>query len=303
MFGPLWLQRSASICLDSLCPCWWASALTNSACLLPSGLVFVIPNLVPDKQRNCHHSVQSSRRSFRAVPAEQPGNSALLINPSLFYVFSAQGANERRSRTWPCKLAPWQTHLSPPFSLSLWFSVFTDLDTPVLTVHQTISDVRGNYYQEKTVFLRCTVNSNPPARFIWKRGNMLIEQSKDIGVDIYEPLYTQVHTDTYAAPTRCHFTLLILEEMPDKNLFAKFYPYLTLPLAFSTKKPQTNKKKTQMGPCPNVTMNSLKALRDQKYTLTPNLVFVVWYLFYANINITFSQLLCILLLLVEPEMI
>ncbi|KAK5915093.1 hypothetical protein CesoFtcFv8_000721 [Champsocephalus esox] len=71
---------------------------------------------------------------------------------------------------------------------------FADLDIPVLTVHQTISDVRGSYYQEKTVFLRCTVNSNPPARFIWKRGNMLIEQSKDNGVDIYEPLYTQGET-------------------------------------------------------------------------------------------------------------
>ncbi|KAK1791025.1 hypothetical protein P4O66_002076 [Electrophorus voltai] len=69
-----------------------------------------------------------------------------------------------------------------------------DLDTPVLTVHQTISDVRGNYYQEKTVFLRCTVNSNPPARFIWKRANTPIEQSKDNGVDIYEPLYTQGET-------------------------------------------------------------------------------------------------------------
>uniref|UniRef100_A0A673JLW2 MAM domain containing glycosylphosphatidylinositol anchor 1 n=1 Tax=Sinocyclocheilus rhinocerous TaxID=307959 RepID=A0A673JLW2_9TELE len=65
---------------------------------------------------------------------------------------------------------------------------------PVLTVHQTVGDVRGNYYQEKTVFLRCTVNSNPPARFIWKRGNKPIEQSKDNGVDIYEPLYTQGET-------------------------------------------------------------------------------------------------------------
>ncbi|KAM9476806.1 MAM domain-containing glycosylphosphatidylinositol anchor protein 1 isoform 1-T2 [Clarias gariepinus] len=68
------------------------------------------------------------------------------------------------------------------------------LDKPMLTVHQTISDVRGNYYQEKTVFLRCTVNSNPPARFIWKRANVPIEQSKDNGVDIYEPLYTQGET-------------------------------------------------------------------------------------------------------------
>ncbi|XP_065152190.1 MAM domain-containing glycosylphosphatidylinositol anchor protein 1 isoform X1 [Paramisgurnus dabryanus] len=68
------------------------------------------------------------------------------------------------------------------------------LDKPVLTVHQTVGDVRGNYYQEKTVFLRCTVNSNPPARFIWKRGTRAIEQSKDNGVDIYEPLYTQGET-------------------------------------------------------------------------------------------------------------
>ncbi|KAI1895183.1 hypothetical protein AGOR_G00103670 [Albula goreensis] len=68
------------------------------------------------------------------------------------------------------------------------------LDKPVLTVHQTLSDVRGTYYQEKTVFLRCTVNSNPPVRFIWKRGNQQIEQSKDNGVDIYEPLYTQGET-------------------------------------------------------------------------------------------------------------
>lgn len=85
---------------------------------------------------------------------------------------------------------------------------FADLDTPVLTVHQTISDVRGSYYQEKTVFLRCTVNSNPPARFIWKRGNMLIEQSKDNGVDIYEPLYTQVRRDAGTAPLSCWSVLL-----------------------------------------------------------------------------------------------
>lgn len=85
-----------------------------------------------------------------------------------------------------------------------FLSCSADLDTPVLTVHQTISDVRGSYYQEKTVFLRCTVNSNPPARFIWKRGSMLIEQSKDNGVDIYEPLYTQVHHALNAAESCKH---------------------------------------------------------------------------------------------------
>nr|XP_042704431.1 MAM domain-containing glycosylphosphatidylinositol anchor protein 1 isoform X8 [Chrysemys picta bellii] len=68
------------------------------------------------------------------------------------------------------------------------------LDEPILTIHQTISDVRGSFYQEKTVFLRCTVNSNPPARFIWKRGAETLSHSQDNGVDIYEPLYTQGET-------------------------------------------------------------------------------------------------------------
>ncbi|XP_013875970.1 MAM domain-containing glycosylphosphatidylinositol anchor protein 1 isoform X1 [Austrofundulus limnaeus] len=68
------------------------------------------------------------------------------------------------------------------------------LDVPFLTVHQTTGDIRVGFYHEKTVFLRCTVNSNPPARFIWKRGTRIIEQSKDNGVDIYEPLYTQGET-------------------------------------------------------------------------------------------------------------
>ncbi|XP_042189083.1 MAM domain-containing glycosylphosphatidylinositol anchor protein 1 [Callorhinchus milii] len=69
------------------------------------------------------------------------------------------------------------------------------LDEPVLTVHQSVSDVRGeNYYRERTVFLRCTVNSNPPARFTWKRGTEVVTQNQDEGVDIYEPLYTQGET-------------------------------------------------------------------------------------------------------------
>ncbi|KAM9316897.1 MAM domain-containing glycosylphosphatidylinositol anchor protein 1 [Gastrophryne carolinensis] len=68
------------------------------------------------------------------------------------------------------------------------------LDEPILTIHQTISDVRGSFYQEKTVFLRCTVSSNPPARFIWRRATEILSHSQDNGVDIYEPLYTQGET-------------------------------------------------------------------------------------------------------------
>ncbi|XP_059839057.1 MAM domain-containing glycosylphosphatidylinositol anchor protein 1-like isoform X2 [Hypanus sabinus] len=69
------------------------------------------------------------------------------------------------------------------------------LDEPVLTVHQSVSDVRGeNYYRERTVFLRCTVSSNPPAHFTWKRDGQIVIQKQDQGVDIYEPLYTQGET-------------------------------------------------------------------------------------------------------------
>lgn len=82
----------------------------------------------------------------------------------------------------------------------------------MLTVHQTVSDVRGNFYQEKTVFLRCTVSSNPPARFIWKRGSDTLSHSQDNGVDIYEPLYTQVRMGSWRP------TLLYPTRIPCKGL-------------------------------------------------------------------------------------
>ncbi|XP_069708639.1 MAM domain-containing glycosylphosphatidylinositol anchor protein 1 isoform X4 [Phaenicophaeus curvirostris] len=101
------------------------------------------------------------------------------------------------------------------------------LDEPVLTVHQTISDVRGSFYQEKTVFLRCTVNSNPPARFIWKRGSETLSHSQDNGVDIYEPLYTQGETKVlklknlrpqdYASYT-CQVSVRNVCSIPDKSI-------------------------------------------------------------------------------------
>nr|XP_006126594.1 MAM domain-containing glycosylphosphatidylinositol anchor protein 1 isoform X2 [Pelodiscus sinensis] len=101
------------------------------------------------------------------------------------------------------------------------------LDEPILTVHQTISDVRGSFYQEKTVFLRCTVNSNPPARFIWKRGTETLSHSQDNGVDIYEPLYTQGETKVlklknlrpqdYASYT-CQVSVRNVCGIPDKSI-------------------------------------------------------------------------------------
>ncbi|XP_041107013.1 MAM domain-containing glycosylphosphatidylinositol anchor protein 1 [Polyodon spathula] len=101
------------------------------------------------------------------------------------------------------------------------------LDMPTLTVHQTISDVRGSYYQEKTVFLRCTVNSNPPARFIWKRGSEVITHNQDNGVDIYEPLYTQGETKVLKlknlrpqdfANYTCQVSVRNVCSIPDKSI-------------------------------------------------------------------------------------
>uniref|UniRef100_A0A8C4QZJ9 MAM domain containing glycosylphosphatidylinositol anchor 1 n=1 Tax=Eptatretus burgeri TaxID=7764 RepID=A0A8C4QZJ9_EPTBU len=66
------------------------------------------------------------------------------------------------------------------------------LDPPVLTVHQSIGDAK-EYYQERTVFLRCSGNSSPPALLTWHRNDRhtLIG---DEGVSIYEPLFTQGET-------------------------------------------------------------------------------------------------------------
>lgn len=160
---------------DSSGQVWWASWPTDSHCFP----LFMLNWLNWDQ-----HNQTDMKQSF------------VFFCCCFVYVCHFSNLDERVSHKTkfplpPCINAGFILH---PFAFvpSL---CFLDLDTPVLTVHQTISDVRGSYYQEKTVFLRCTVNSNPPARFIWKRGNMLIEQSKDNGVDIYEPLYTQVHRD------------------------------------------------------------------------------------------------------------
>ncbi|KAI3364445.1 hypothetical protein L3Q82_011235, partial [Scortum barcoo] len=44
------------------------------------------------------------------------------------------------------------------------------LDDPVVTVHQSIGEAKEQFYYERTVFLRCVANSNPPVRYSWHRG-------------------------------------------------------------------------------------------------------------------------------------
>lgn len=50
------------------------------------------------------------------------------------------------------------------------------------------------------MFLRCVANSNPPVRYSWRRGQEVLLQGSDKGVEIYEPFFTQVGTDVIVFP-------------------------------------------------------------------------------------------------------
>uniref|UniRef100_A0A4W5R490 MAM domain containing glycosylphosphatidylinositol anchor 2 n=1 Tax=Hucho hucho TaxID=62062 RepID=A0A4W5R490_9TELE len=68
------------------------------------------------------------------------------------------------------------------------------LDDPIVTVHQSIGEAKEQFYYERTVFLRCMANSNPPVRYSWRRGQEFLSQGSDKGVEIYEPFFTQGET-------------------------------------------------------------------------------------------------------------
>lgn len=77
------------------------------------------------------------------------------------------------------------------YSLNCLYFVL-DLDDPIVTVHQSIGEAKEQFYYERTVFLRCVANSNPPVRYSWRRGQEVLLQGSDKGVEIYEPFFTQV---------------------------------------------------------------------------------------------------------------
>uniref|UniRef100_A0A674AZR4 MAM domain containing glycosylphosphatidylinositol anchor 2 n=1 Tax=Salmo trutta TaxID=8032 RepID=A0A674AZR4_SALTR len=68
------------------------------------------------------------------------------------------------------------------------------LDDPLVTVHQSVGEAKEQFYYERTVFLRCVANSNPPVRYSWHRGRDVLSQGSDKGVEIYEPFFTQGET-------------------------------------------------------------------------------------------------------------
>lgn len=80
------------------------------------------------------------------------------------------------------------------------YHLLTDLDDPVVTVHQSIGEAKEQFYYERTVFLRCVANSNPPVRYSWHRGREVLTQGSDKGVEIYEPFFTQVRQQDVEVP-------------------------------------------------------------------------------------------------------
>uniref|UniRef100_A0A674CHE3 MAM domain containing glycosylphosphatidylinositol anchor 2 n=1 Tax=Salmo trutta TaxID=8032 RepID=A0A674CHE3_SALTR len=70
------------------------------------------------------------------------------------------------------------------------------LDDPIVTVHQSIGEAKEQFYYERTVFLRCMANSNPPVHYSWRRGKEFLSQGSDKGVEIYEPFFTQLQGET-----------------------------------------------------------------------------------------------------------
>lgn len=63
-------------------------------------------------------------------------------------------------------------------------------------MHQSVGETKEQFYFERTVFLRCVANSNPPVHYTWRRGREALTQGSDSGVEIYEPFFTQVNRHT-----------------------------------------------------------------------------------------------------------
>ncbi|CAB1334885.1 unnamed protein product, partial [Coregonus sp. 'balchen'] len=104
------------------------------------------------------------------------------------------------------------------------------LDDPIVTVHQSIGEAKEQFYYERTVFLRCMANSNPPVRYSWRRGREFLSQGSDKGVEIYEPFFTQGETKILKlknlrpqdyANYSCIASVRNVCGIPDKNVLFK----------------------------------------------------------------------------------
>uniref|UniRef100_A0A8D3C1A8 MAM domain containing glycosylphosphatidylinositol anchor 2a n=1 Tax=Scophthalmus maximus TaxID=52904 RepID=A0A8D3C1A8_SCOMX len=117
--------------------------------------------------------------------SDRQGDSALL-NETL----RIESIDRHQGGRYYCKA---DNGLASPAIRSIRVDVYY-LDDPVITVHQSVGEAKEHFYFERTVFLRCVANSNPPVLYTWRRGRSLLTQGSDSGVEIYEPFFTQGET-------------------------------------------------------------------------------------------------------------
>uniref|UniRef100_A0A8C5HTV1 MAM domain-containing glycosylphosphatidylinositol anchor protein 2-like n=1 Tax=Gouania willdenowi TaxID=441366 RepID=A0A8C5HTV1_GOUWI len=98
--------------------------------------------------------------------------------------------NRHQGGRYYCKA---ENGLGAPAIRSIRVDVYY-LDVPVVTVHQSVGESKEQFYFERTVFLRCVANANPPVLYTWRRGRAVLSQGSDAGVEIYEPFFTQGET-------------------------------------------------------------------------------------------------------------
>uniref|UniRef100_A0AAX7TJG3 MAM domain containing glycosylphosphatidylinositol anchor 2a n=1 Tax=Astatotilapia calliptera TaxID=8154 RepID=A0AAX7TJG3_ASTCA len=101
-----------------------------------------------------------------------------------------QNINRHQGGRYYCKA---ENGLGSPAIRSIRVDVYY-LDDPVITIHQSVGEAKEQFYFERTVFLRCVANSNPPVHYTWRRGREVLSQGSDSGVEIYEPFFTQGET-------------------------------------------------------------------------------------------------------------
>ncbi|XP_030575161.1 MAM domain-containing glycosylphosphatidylinositol anchor protein 2 isoform X1 [Archocentrus centrarchus] len=101
-----------------------------------------------------------------------------------------ENINRHQGGRYYCKA---ENGLGSPAIRSIRVDVYY-LDDPTITVHQSVGEAKEQFYFERTVFLRCVANSNPPVHYTWRRGREVLSQGSDTGVEIYEPFFTQGET-------------------------------------------------------------------------------------------------------------
>ncbi|XP_008312854.1 MAM domain-containing glycosylphosphatidylinositol anchor protein 2 [Cynoglossus semilaevis] len=137
----------------------------------------------------CHvtgHPRPQVRWTKTAGGASDRHSNSSVLNDTL----KIQNISRHQGGRYYCKA---ENGLGLPAIRSIRVDVYY-LDVPHISVHQSVGESKEQFYFERTVFLRCISDSNPPVHYSWKRNNQLLTQNADPGVEIYEPFFTQGET-------------------------------------------------------------------------------------------------------------